>query len=63
MTADEASLIDAAAEGCKAGQMHLSPSLNPYQDGSPEHDIWEKSRVTVLGVLLNSQADLARRVC
>jgi hypothetical protein len=63
VTADELSLIDAAAEGCAAGKHHLGPSLNPYQDGTPEHDIWEKSRSTVLGMLLNSTANLARSVC
>lgn len=62
MTPDDLSLIDAAAEGCKAGKMGLGPSLNPYQDNTPEHDIWERSRITVVGMLLNNAAHQARMV-
>lgn len=63
MSADDLSLIDAAAEGCKAGRRGQGPSLNPYQDGTPEYDTWEKARVLVVGMLLNGTIRAAREVC
>lgn len=41
---EELSLQDAFMEGMRAGGMQLSPSLNPYQDSTPEHAAWERGR-------------------
>jgi hypothetical protein len=41
---EELSLQDAFMEGQRAGAMQLSPSLNPFQDHTPEHEAWERGR-------------------
>jgi hypothetical protein len=46
------SLQEARIDGQRAGHLGLSASLNPYQDGCPEHDIWESSRSLVIGAYL-----------
>jgi hypothetical protein len=40
----EASLVDAFLDGQNVGKLGLSPSLNPFQDGTPEYDAWERGR-------------------
>lgn len=42
------SLMDAAAEGRRAGNLGVAPSLNPYQDYTPEAIEWEKARLSVI---------------
>lgn len=41
---EELSVQDAFIEGQRAGAKHLSPSLNPFQDSTPEHEAWERGR-------------------
>lgn len=41
---EELSMQDAFMEGMRAGGNSLSPSLNPYQDNTPEHREWERGR-------------------
>jgi hypothetical protein len=48
------SLQDAAIEGARAGHLGLSASLNPYQAGCEEHDVWERARSCVIGAYLNN---------
>lgn len=62
-TPDELSLQQAQSEGQRAGEMSLPPSLNPYQDNQPEHAVWERARLNVIGYRLNFNAALARSVC
>lgn len=45
---NNASLVDAFLEGQDAGKLLLSPSLNPYQDDTPEYDAWERGRMGAL---------------
>jgi hypothetical protein len=61
-TPDELSLQQAQSEGQRAGEMSLPPALNPYQDDQPEHDVWEKARLAIIGYRLNFRAALARSV-
>ena len=39
---EQMSLDDAFLKGQRAGSQQLSPSLNPFQDGTPEHTEWER---------------------
>ena len=50
--AENASLVDAFIEGQNVGKLLLSPALNPFQDGSPEHDAWEKGRQGAISVFM-----------
>lgn len=52
MTPDELSIQDAFQEGQRAGMLALSPSLNPYQDDTPEHAEWERARLAALAYRL-----------
>lgn len=52
LSPDEMSQAQAMAEGVQAGILSLSPSLNPYQDDTEEHKIWEASRFRALTVRL-----------
>lgn len=47
---EELSLMDAFQEGARAGNLCLSPSLNPYQDNTPEHAEWERGRAGAVAV-------------
>jgi hypothetical protein len=37
-----ASLVDAFIDGQHVAKLGLSFSLNPFQDGTPEHDAWAR---------------------
>ena len=53
LDANVASVLDAFAEGMKAGKMLLSPSLNPYVDmDSAEHQSWERGRFAAVSIRL-----------
>ena len=39
---EQTSLVDAFLDGQNVGKLGLSGSLNPYQDGTPEHDAWHR---------------------
>jgi hypothetical protein len=48
-----ASVMDAFAEGMRAGKLLLSPSLNPFADMScPEHMAWERGRFAAVSIRL-----------
>ncbi len=51
---DELSLMDARADGRRAGHLGLSAGLNPYDPSFPEHQAWEEGRTCVIGMWLNS---------
>jgi ribosome modulation factor len=46
-------LARAYHEGRKAGQLHLSPSLNPFERDTLEHEQWLKGRDSALIDSLN----------
>ena len=39
---EQTSLVDAFLDGQNVGKLGLSCSLNPFQDGTPEHDAWHR---------------------
>ena len=48
-----ASVLDAFAEGMRAGKMLLSPSLNPFSDTTcAEHHSWERGRFAAMSIRL-----------
>ena len=49
---EKASLMDALQQGMNVGRMLFGPSLNPYQDGTPEHAEWERGRFAGMSVRL-----------
>ena len=57
------SVLDAAAEGTKAGKLFQSAAMNPYQCGLPEYDAWENGRSSYILFALNTRILLARSVC
>lgn len=63
LTAEELSVMDAAEQGQKAGERGNGASQNPYQDGTPEHLVWENNRSTVIAYRLNSRVKLAGFTC
>lgn len=63
MTPEELSVLDAAAQGQKAGEYGHGASMNPYQSETPENTVWENNRAMTISVRLNSLAKLAREVC
>jgi hypothetical protein len=52
-TPDELSMMQAAMEGQRAGQMSHGASMNPYQDNTREHAEWERCRMATIGSMLN----------
>jgi hypothetical protein len=40
--AENASLVDAFIEGQNVGKLGLAPALNPFLDGTDEHDAWNR---------------------
>lgn len=54
ISTEQLSLQDARIEGAKAGRMGHGPYSNPYQDFTPEHAEWEKSRHAAIGQKLNN---------
>lgn len=60
VTANEASLKDAYAEGQRIGRMGFGPEMNTYAEGTPEREECEKGRIAALGFLM---CGLARSVC
>lgn len=53
---EELSLQEAYFEGARAGAVGRSPSLNPYQDFTPEYREWERGRMAALGQSLTRRA-------
>jgi hypothetical protein len=53
LDANVASVLDAFAEGMKAGKFLLGPSLNPFSDMEcAEHAAWERGRFAGVSVRL-----------
>ena len=51
------SLMDAAAEGKKAGMWGHGPEMNPYSDNHcPEFKAWENARLHAVAIRLNGNA-------
>ena len=50
-TAEAASCLDAWYEGQQVGKLGLSPSLNPFQDGTPQAEAWERGRAGAAAVI------------
>lgn len=51
------SLMDAAAEGKKAGMWGHGPEMNPYRDEKlPEFKAWENARLFAIAYRLNGPA-------
>jgi hypothetical protein len=53
LSPEQLSLQDAFSEGQRAGGFGHGASMNPYQDGCPEHREWERARMAVIGAALN----------
>ena len=49
---ENASLVDAFLDGQKVGKLLLSPSLNPFQDGSKEYEAWARGHQGAVSVRL-----------
>lgn len=53
LDANVASVLDAFAEGMKAGKLFLSPSLNPFADTEcAEHSAWERGRFAAVSIAM-----------
>lgn len=59
MSPEILSLQDAAAAGRQAGMQDNGSSMNPYQAGLAEYDVWESARSVTIGARLNGA--LARK--
>jgi hypothetical protein len=49
MSPEQLSMQDAFIEGARAGRMGFGASLNPYQDSAPEHNEWNRGRLSAIG--------------
>ena len=55
LSPEQLSLMDAGAEGQKAGFMGYGPEMNPYDPSTPERAIWEQRRHAAIGYRLNTR--------
>lgn len=63
MNADQAALMQAQTEGQQAGEFGFGASLNPYQDDTEQHAVWENARTAAIGYRLNRHVKLAGEIC
>lgn len=50
ITPDEAAVQDAYMEGQRAGHLAHERGQNPWPEGTPERDAWERGRIAVVGL-------------